>query len=175
MGIAFVLSPVDIEEDMQRPMPAKELASLIAQEKLEEFLRRQESAIPWALAADSFIDKNGTLVGKALTREEARANLEMFSGQSHQVITGLALYCGAEQRIYVESEVTTVRFRSLTYKEIDWYLDTEEWQGVAGSYRIQARGECLVERIEGSYSNVVGLPITCLYKMLHRLNYPFSS
>jgi septum formation protein len=69
--------------------------------------------------------------------------------------------------------VTAVTFASLTDAEIDWYLESGEWEGVAGAYRIQGRGAALVERVEGTYSTVVGLPIRLLYSMLRDTGYRF--
>ena len=73
----------------------------------------------------------------------------------------------------VAADVTAVTFAALSEGEIEWYLDTEEWRGVAGGYRIQERGAVLIERIEGSYSGVMGLPIRLLYSMLRDTGFRF--
>jgi len=91
------------------------------------------------------------------------------------VITGVALAVGGGRSIETIVEITRVSVAPLSEVDIDWYLDTEEWQGAAGSYRIQGRGACLIDRIEGSYTNVVGLPIHRLYGMLRQHQYMLSA
>ena len=90
--------------------------------------------------------------------------LESLSGQTHEVVAGLALITPAWEEVH--REVTRVSFRELTPRDIAWYVATAEWEGRAGGYAIQGQGAALVERIEGDYLNVVGLPTALLIRLL---------
>jgi len=92
--------------------------------------------------------------------------LRSLSGRTHVVLTGLALLDRANGGVRAQTTETSVTFGNLHEREISRYLDSREWEGVAGAYRIQERGAVLVERLEGSYSNVVGLPLRELYVMM---------
>jgi septum formation protein len=127
----------------------------------------------WVLGLDTVIDLDGEIIGKPKNRNDARLILERLSGRDHRVVTGIALIPGAAEQSTVESCISRVRFRTLSADEISLYLNTGEWREAAGAYRIQERGEFLVESIEGSFSNIVGLPLCLLYGMLRKANYPF--
>lgn len=174
MGLPFEVNPVNTEEFMDPAMDPEKLAASIAEEKLHAFLKSQPKNIQWAIAADTFIHFNGKTIGKPMNRADAMNELMQFSGKTHQVLTGVTLYRGKSETAITEVDKTDVTFRKLTENEIQWYLNTEEWKDVAGSYRIQEKGECLIRGINGSYSNVMGLPITLFYGMLSKLNYQFD-
>jgi len=174
MGIPFILNPVDTEEFMDPDKNPADLAISIAEEKLYAFLENKPEGVQWAVAADTFICFNGKTIGKPSGRDDAERELKNFSGRTHQVYTGITLYSCCDDTVITEVEITDVTFRELSEKEILWYLNTEEWKDVAGSYRIQEKGECLIQGINGSYSNVMGLPITRFYGMLSKLNYQFD-
>jgi septum formation protein len=97
--------------------------------------------------------------------------LKSVSGVVHQVVTGLAFVLIDEDLSEVVSSVTDVKFRPLSEGEIDGYLSTGEWEGKAGGYAIQGAGGKLVERCDGSFSNVVGLPVTELLKFASSFGY----
>jgi septum formation protein len=142
--------------------------------------RDEPAAAPGAgafiLAADTIVGIDDTALGKPGDEQEARRMLEKLSGRTHTVYTGVAL-CrlpadGARPGL-VDSEVaqTRVRFAPLSEREITYYLHSGEWHGAAGAYRIQGRAELFIEGVQGSYSNVVGLPIRLVYSMLQRSGY----
>ena len=174
MGIPFAVCPVDTEEDMTQKLSPEGLAIALSREKLEAFLNEPPLDLKWAVAADTFISYRNRRVGKPQNREEAEKELRSLSGMTHQVLTGISLYSVRENTLISEVDVTDVTFRPLSDREIRWYLDSGEWEGVAGSYRIQGKGECLISGINGSYSNVMGLPITRFYGMLTKLNFQFD-
>ena len=126
----------------------------------------------WILAADTAIRLGRELVGKPRDRDAARAILGRLSGSAHEVLTGVALRtpAGVLETALARTEVT---FAALTEQELQWYLDTAEWRDAAGAYRIQRRAGMLVTHLRGSYSNVVGLPLETIYRMLARHGYPF--
>ena len=128
----------------------------------------------WVVAADTAILLGGELVGKPRDRDAARDILGRLSGGGHEVLTGVALRTpdGVLDTALTRTEVT---FAALTEQELEWYLDTAEWHDAAGAYRIQGRAGMLVTHLRGSYSNVVGLPLETIYRMLARHGYPLRS
>ena len=118
-----------------------------------------DSAQP-VLGVDTVVALGSQVYGKPKDRGEARATLEALSGRTHLVLSGVCVIVDGNAR--TAAAVTTVAFRLLDAATLDWYLDSDEWQGRAGGYAIQGRGAALVERIDGDYQNVVGLPVTTL-------------
>jgi septum formation protein len=113
-------------------------------------------------------------LGKPKDKDEARDFLLLLQGAWHKVVTGVALYDGKTRRFHLAAEVSGVRIAKMTRAEIELYLDTNEWQGVAGGYRIQEKGACFIESIRGNYTNVMGLPTRLVYVILQANNYPFG-
>ncbi len=109
------------------------------------------------LCADTTVAVGTRIMEKPVDRAEAQKFLTLLSGRRHQVITGVAVRKGS--RVSVRDVVTRVRFKRISGDEMTAYLDSEEWQGKAGGYAIQGRGAALIPSINGSYSNVVGLPL----------------
>ena len=126
-----------------------------------ENARRKAAAVEGdlVLGADTVVCVDGLILGKAGTEEEARVFLTSLSRKTHEVWSGVAL--NDETR----AVMTEVTFRDVA-PLLDWYVASGEWEGKAGAYAIQGRGAALVERIEGDYSNVVGLPISALVDLL---------
>jgi septum formation protein len=117
---------------------------------------------------------DGKIYGKPQNREHARLMLSELRGRTHQVISAVALFCGRKNAMDRCSVVSTVSFAELEDGEIEWYLDTGEWEGAAGSYRIQGLASCFISEICGSYSSIVGLPLREFYVMLRRNGYPYG-
>lgn len=163
--------PADIDEALLLQEDGDERVMRLASAKAEA-VRRMLPA-DWAgdpiLAADTEVVFAGEPLGKPESREHAVALLQRLSGQSHQVKTGLVLLQG-ETRL--QALVTTeVRFRELQEVDIRAYVATGEPDDKAGGYGIQERGAALVASIQGSYSNVVGLPLETLAEMVQKLGY----
>jgi septum formation protein len=116
------------------------------------------------LGVDTEVVLDGRVYGKPTTAEEAAAMLDALAGQTHEVLSGLCLLTPGWEA--VEHEVTRVTFRPLTPRDIAGYLAVGEWEGRAGAYAIQGRGAALVERVEGDFLNVVGLPAALLVRLL---------
>jgi septum formation protein len=116
------------------------------------------------LGVDTTVVLDGRVYGKAADREEARHMLNELSGRTHTVVSGVCLLAGDED--VVAHEVTDVTFRLLSPDAVATYLESGEWEGRAGAYAIQGLGGRLVERIEGDYLNVVGLPGALLVTLL---------
>jgi septum formation protein len=115
------------------------------------------------LGCDTLVALDGAIYGKPRDERDARATLRALGGSTHEVLSGLALLGGgggAPERTAVVR--TTVTFRELDERMLDWYLARGEWRGRAGGYAIQGAGAALVTRVEGDYENVVGLPLAAL-------------
>jgi septum formation protein len=119
------------------------------------------------LGVDTDVLIDGRLLGKADGPGEARAHLERLSGRTHVVLSGVCLLeRDTERGGLAETQVT---FRTLSPELIEWYLGTGEWAERAGAYAIQGHGAALVERIDGDYWNVVGLPVPLLLELAPEL------
>ena len=123
------------------------------------------------LAADTVVGVGRRILPKCETRDEAEACLALLSGRGHRVFTGLALVArdGAVRRRLVE---TRLRFKRLSANEVEAYLESGEWRGKAGGYAIQGLAGAFVERLVGSYTNVVGLPLAETVALLAGQGYP---
>ena len=119
------------------------------------------------LGADTAVVLDGHAYGKPRDEGEARTVLERLSGREHEVLGAIALLGVAGERTAVAA--TRVRFRPLSASDLHWYLNCGEWRGRAGGYAIQGRGAALVERVEGDFWNVVGLPVVELLQMVPEL------
>jgi septum formation protein len=116
------------------------------------------------LGVDTEVVVGGRVFGKPGNASEAEAMLESLAGRTHEVVSGLCLLTPGWEE--VEHEVTQVSFRELDARDLAAYIGTGEWEGRAGAYAVQGRGAALVERIEGDYLNVVGLPAALLVRLL---------
>lgn len=120
------------------------------------------------IAADTVVVVDDRVLGKPKSYDEARCMLETLSGRWHLVATGLAVVLIPEKLQFTAVEETNVKFKTLTEEEIEFYLSTGEPFGKAGAYAIQGYASLFVERIEGCFFNVVGLPVKTLYELLRK-------
>ena len=121
--------------------------------------RRGTSGAVGYRRADTIVCIDDMILGKPASQEEARAMLERLSGQTHVVVTGYCIRCTKLDRKIVDHAETRVRFKTLSPGEIEWYVHTDEPFDKAGAYAIQGLGTFLVKAVDGSYTNVVGLPV----------------
>jgi nucleoside triphosphate pyrophosphatase len=134
-----------------------------------ENARRKAAAVEGALviACDTDVVLDGDVLGKPADAAEAREYLDWMSGRAHTVMSGLVVVADGEERLGVEK--TKVVFKQLSEEEKERYVRFGEWEGRSGGYAIQTLGSSLVERLEGSVSNVVGLPVGLLAELAPRL------
>ncbi len=118
------------------------------------------------LGADTIVDLDGQPLGKPQDEADANRMLHRLSGRAHRVHSGIALYDPTRDKLYSDHAATSVTFRSLTDAEISAYIESGEPMDKAGSYGIQARGALFIERIEGCFFNVMGLPLAKLWELL---------
>jgi septum formation protein len=131
-----------------------------------ENARRKAAAVgtgKLVIGCDTDVVLDGKALGKPADELEARKYLDRMSGRAHEVLSGLVVLAGGEERRGLER--TTVRFRELSEAEKERYVAFGEWRGRSGGYAIQTLGSTLVESIEGSVSNVVGLPVGLLFEL----------
>ncbi|MBF8259743.1 MAG: maf [Actinobacteria bacterium] len=166
IGVPFRVVPSRAEE-VRRPGEApREFVRRAARDKGKDVSRLFPDA--FVLSADTVVVVDGRLLGKPADRREARRMLAMLSGREHLVHTAVCLFQGRQGRLDETCVTTRVRFRPLAHGEIAAYLRTGECDDKAGAYAAQGAGNLLIERISGSFTNVVGLPMTHTLAMLRR-------
>ena len=164
LGLPFTIEAADIDETPYPGENPRTYTERLAQEKAEAIAQRHRDAT--ILAADTTVVLDALILGKPKDPEDARRMLQLLQGRTHQVITGVALYSNTQTT--VESEATTVTFTQMSVEAIDAYVGTGEPLDKAGAYGIQGIAAQFIPRIEGDYSNVVGLPLARVRQMLHR-------
>ena len=127
----------------------------------------------WICGADTMVTIENKIFGKPKDRDDAHRMLEELKGRDHTVISAIALYNGKAKKIDCRSVSCLVQFADFSEEELDWYLDTGEWQEVAGAYRIQGLAQLFIKSIKGSPSTVVGLPLHDFYSMLRDNGYSY--
>lgn len=163
MGLEFTTQSPEIDESAFHGRDARGLVETLSREKAR-WVARQQTPDTLVIGADTVVVLDGAILGKPRDGAEAEAMLAALSGREHQVFTGVTLCQG--ERVLTQSEETWVTFRPLTGQEIRQYVSTGEPMDKAGAYGIQGYGALLVERIEGDYFNVMGLPVCRLGRML---------
>lgn len=163
MGFSFTIRPAKGEELPHPELTPAQLVEELARQKALE-VSAEAASDDVVVAADTVVAIDGKVLGKPHDKVHAAQMLSALSGREHTVYTGVAVKRG--ENLLVEHEATQVRFRPLTEREIDLYIQTGEPMDKAGSYGIQGYGALLVEGIRGDYFNVVGLPICRLGRML---------
>jgi len=164
-GLAFVIDPADVDERRFHDESPPALVERLALLKAQTVLARRPGAT--VLAADTAVVLGDDVLGKPDDDEDARRMLQALSGRSHAVLTGIALVSG--ERAWSRVESTTVWFSALSPEEIAAYVASGEPRDKAGAYGIQGLASRFIPRIEGSYSNVVGLPVAAVFEMMKEL------
>ncbi|MBE6631994.1 MAG: septum formation inhibitor Maf [Ruminococcaceae bacterium] len=163
LGLSFTVRPTDAEESADPSLSPEEYVKECARLKAEE-ARKYAKDGELVITADTMVFKDGAVLGKPRDREDARRMLRLLSGSSHQVCTGVSVYYRG--KTVCGSETSSVYFADLSDEEIDRYIRTGEPMDKAGAYGIQSLGGIFVQRIEGNYFNIVGLPVFRLASML---------
>ena len=161
-GFTFEVIPSPAEEVHSDEIPLAELCSINARAKAEEIAREYPDAV--VLGADTLVYIDDTPLGKPKSEEQAVEMLKKLSGRKHQVCTGMCLIEGENEELFYK--VTDVSFKTLTEEVISEYMSLVNVMDKAGSYGIQEHGEMIIEGLEGSYNNVVGLPVKMVRKKL---------
>lgn len=163
LGIPFVVDPSRIAEEVAPGEAAEEAARRLAGEKAAEVAPRHPGA--WVLAADTIVIVDGEILGKPLDDRDAARMLRLLSGRRHRVVTGVRLRPGGDEGRGLLEE-SHVWIAPLDDEEIAWYVATAEPRDKAGAYAVQGLGARFIERVEGSFTNVMGLPARGVYRLM---------
>ncbi len=165
-GLTFRVIPSRIDESKRPLSPPGDYVQSLAIAKAEDVARSNPDS--WVLGADTIVAVDGRMLGKPKSAQEARIMLRRLSGKTHQVFTGFCICRQRTARQLADTVRTEVTVKTLTDQEINWYISTGEPFDKAGAYAIQGLGTFLVRRINGSYTNVVGLPVCEVVEILIR-------
>jgi len=165
-GLKFDVIPSDFDEDSAILSDPHQYVTDLAVGKAAAVAKHYPDR--WVIGADTIVWSQGRILGKPASEDEARYMLGQLSGRIHQVYTGYAFVCASLGRTEREAVRTDVHFKDLSDSEIEWYVQTGEPFDKAGAYAIQGIGTFLVRRINGSYTNVVGLPVCEVIEFLLR-------
>jgi septum formation protein len=168
LGLRFEVIPGQTIENMDQPGDPAKLVRKLAQDKADEVATRlievgSESVV---LGADTIVVLDGDVLGKPKSREDVLKTLRRLSGKAHEVYTGVALILLPKKEVVLDHQITKVYFRELREAEMKAYAALDEPMDKAGSYALQGVASAFVERVEGCYTNVIGLPIPLTVSML---------
>jgi len=167
--------PTGIDETPARGEHPRSLAKRLSRTKAEtardQIANDKDVADAYVLAADTVVAVGRRILVKPRFVEEEVASLQLLSGRNHRVLTGLCLIT-PDDRVRIKIVDTRVRFKRLSKEEVEAYIASREWRGKAGGYAIQGLAGCFVQKLTGSYTNVVGLPLTEVVSMLLGEGFP---
>ncbi|MBM7623093.1 Maf family nucleotide pyrophosphatase [Sporohalobacter salinus] len=169
IGVEFTVHPSNIDESKVNKDSAIDLVTELAVSKSKDVAQKLDKGL--VIGADTVVVYENQILGKPDSYDKAYAMLTTLSGTYHQVITGLAVIDVENSIQRVDYKITKVEMRELTDQEISDYIATKEPMDKAGGYGIQQRGAVFVKGINGSYTNVVGLPVTKLVMMCSELGH----
>jgi septum formation protein len=161
-GFEFDIDPVNVDERRLEGEAPASYVERVARMKATAGAARHPGRV--VLAADTAVVVDDDVLGKPVDEADARGMLRRLSGRSHEVLTGVAV--ARDEEVVARVERTTVLFRSLTDAEIEWYAASGEPMDKAGAYAIQGLAARFIPRIDGSYSNVVGLPLSLMAELM---------
>jgi septum formation protein len=164
-GFEFDIVPVELDESLRASESPRDYVGRLAHQKASAISRRIPDG--FVLGADTTVVCQARILGKPASEEDAAGMLRILSGNWHEVLTGVTI-CHAG-RYVSDIASTAVHFLPISDAEIAWYVATGEPRDKAGSYAVQGLASRFVDRIEGSYSNVVGLPIASVYRLIKLL------
>lgn len=167
-----VTPPLSEPDEMGHDVPPEAQAEALSYFKARSVAKTMESG--WIIGADTIVALDGAVFGKPADVDDARRILETLAATRHRVITGLTLLDARTGERMISHDVTTVTMRPLSGEALDKYLASQAWIGKAGAYGIQDKGDASIERIDGSFTNVVGLPMELLSSLLQQWGYPHA-
>ncbi len=163
-GLKFSVCKSRYKEDMNRPLKPRSLARYLSRKKAEAVAEKYRNSL--IIAADTFIVIQERILGKPKGPKDAERMLTMLSGKAHAVITGFSILDTGSSRLVSRSVETKVYFRKIAREEIGAYIGTKEPLDKAGAYAIQGLGAVFINKIDGDFFNVVGLPLCALAESL---------
>lgn len=164
LGIPFEVVISNVQEELETTLPPHELVETLALLKADSVAKKIKEGL--IIGADTIVVLDGRILGKPTSKDEAKEMLRSLSGREHLVFSGIALVNGETGERQTAHEITRIWFKQLNEDEIENYIVCGESFDKAGAYGIQGKGGLLVNKIEGCYFNVVGLPLHRLYLLL---------
>lgn len=168
IGLKFTVEVSNIEEKININIKPQKTAEKLSLEKARQIAKKHKDAI--IIAADTFVVYKNKILGKPETEKNAEKMLKLLSGKQHLVITGFTIIDTKSGKTVTKSDETKVYMKKMTSGEIDAYIKTKEPLDKAGAYAVQEKGGIFVEKIEGDFLNVVGLPVFKLTSELKKFN-----
>jgi len=166
-GLHFRVIPSQVKESNFEALPPAAYAKTLAEAKAKDVALKHPDS--WVIGADSIVVIEGVILEKPVSISDARRMMGLLNGNTHQVLTGYAIFHAGDSRVFSDVEITEVTFKRMTDEEMEWYIQTPEPYDKAGGYAIQGLGSFMVRQIKGSYTNVVGLPVCEVLDQLYRL------
>lgn len=168
LGLRYRVERPDVGEEVPPGTPVEEAVRMLALRKARAVAGRHPRAL--VLGADQLGEVEGRRLGKPADRAAARVQLQGLLGRTHRLLTAVALVEGGEESLAVDE--VRLGFHPLEAGELERYLDTGEWEGCAGGYRIEGRGQALVATLEGDRTSVMGLPMLAVVRLLRARGVP---
>lgn len=169
LGLEFAVVPSRAAENIEADETPRRHVIRLSEEKAQEVASRPDVAGRWFIGSDTIVLRDEAILGKPEDAAQAAEMLRSLSGRTHQVLSGYAVFDRQSGQMQSDAVVTKVRFKELTAREITGYIATGEPFGKAGAYAIQGIGAFMIPSIEGSYTNVVGLPLCEVVETLEKL------
>ena len=166
-GFMFEVFPADVEESPRAGEAPETYTRRVALDKARHAVARVPDRSATVIAADTEVVASGRILGKPADAADAAAMLRLLSAAAHDVLTAVVICANGQE--FIDVVTTRVWFVAMSDAEIDWYVNSGEPHGKAGAYAIQGHGARFIERIDGSWSNVVGLPIHTVHRLLRQL------
>jgi septum formation protein len=170
LGLPYQAEAPGVDEEVSPTLSAREAVQVLAARKARAVHARHPEA--WVIGADQLVEVAGEVLSKPADREAARRQLGKLLGHTHDICTGVCLL-GPGGHVAEALEVSRLTFYPVTPEELERYLELGEWQGCAGSYRVEGAGQALLARLEGDRTNVQGLPMLTVVRMLREARFSF--
>jgi septum formation protein len=168
IGFNFSVKRPSVDEKRRSNEKINSYVMRIALEKINSIKATKNSVL---ISADTVVKIGANLIGKPLNKKFAYNMLKLLQNRTHTVITGVAVKNNLTDKVVISNSISKVTFTRMTDDEIKWYLETNEGLDKAGAYAVQGKGALFIKKIDGSFFNVMGLPIQMVYKMLKDVQY----
>lgn len=170
LGLPYRAEGPGVDEDVSPTLSAREAVQLLAARKAKAVHARHPES--WVIGADQLVQVGAEVLAKPANRDEARQQLKKLLGHTHDICTGVCLL-GPGGHVAEALEVSRLTFYPVSEEELERYLDLGEWEGCAGSYRVESAGQALLAKLDGDRTNVQGLPMLTVVRMLREAGFSF--
>lgn len=167
MGLDLEILPADVDETREEGQGPEAYVRALSLKKAAPIMEMRPNA--WVIGADTIVVVDEDILVKPGDREEAMEMFRALSGRFHSVFTGFSVGCLEQDRVETRAVESRVRFKTLSEDEVRWYASTDEPYDKAGGYAVQGMGAFMIREIQGSWSNVVGLPVCEVVEVLEML------